>query len=196
MRLRHDRRKKWLTHHCSRVNRSHSLARLITVTERARHTDASYTVDTGHVCLTHMCTCTYKCKCVNINMYAVNVNVSMNTPAAYRTEAVCEPLLSTYIIQAPEASGKTQPKYATAPAAGPANADERPETSTDRYPNGGVPGTRIGGRREEGSTLHHPTGCHPVGVSSDTYPHRLASVTCRPNHTATNASLVGIGGGH
>ena len=62
--------------------------------------------------------------------------------------------------------------------------------STDRYPNGGVPGTRIGGRREEGSTLHHPTGCHPGGVSSDTYPHRLASVTCRPNHTETNASLT------
>jgi hypothetical protein len=29
-----------------------------------------------------------------------------------------------------------------------------------------------------------------VGVSSDTYPHRLASVTCRPNHTETNAPLT------
>ena len=163
MRLRHDRRKKWLTHHCSRVNRSHSLARLITVTERARHTDASYTVDTGHVCLTHMCTCTYKCKCVNINMYAVNVNMSMNTPAAYRTEAVCEPLLSTYIIQAP----------------------------TDRYPNGGVPGERIGGRREGGSAPHHPTGCHRVGASSDTCPHQVVSVTCRPKHTR-EPTLLGL----
>jgi len=138
-------------------------------------------------------------------MYAVNVNVSMNTPAAYRTEAVCEPLLSTYIIQARSiASHQSYQSYwlSTKAHSTPYKSSQphsaarptvdllRGKAHPDRYPNGGVPGTRIGGRREEGSTLHHPTGCHPVGVSSDTYPHRLASVTCRPNHTETNASLA------